>query len=135
MRIQRHGDEAIDWKMYRGAGRVQVERYFSESTRLGASIMFYHLEPGAEEGLHHHLAGDPASCSAESSDEIYVVTRGEVVVVGPDERTALRAGDAAYAPHGVPHGVVNESDEPAELVLVFGPPRDESATRLPDAAS
>mgnify|MGYP004506435727 CR=1 FL=1 len=123
MRIQRRGEDPVDWQMYGGAGRVQVERYFRTSSRLTASVMFYHLAPGAEEGVHHHLADDPASCSVESSDELYVVTRGTVVVLGPEERIVLRAGDAAYAPHGVPHGVANESDEPAELVLVFGAPR------------
>ncbi|MEV7693428.1 cupin domain-containing protein [Microbacterium sp. NPDC089189] len=123
MRIHRHGDAALDWRMYHGAGRVQVERYFGQTTRLQANVMLYHLEPGAEEGMHHHLADDPTSCSVDSADEMYVVTRGEVVVIGPDERIVLRAGDAAYAPHGVPHGVANESDEAAELVLIFGPPR------------
>ena len=122
MRIQRHGDDPRDWQLYEGAGRVQVEWYFRETTRLAANVMLYHLEPGAEEGVHHHVADDPTSCSVASSDEMYVVTRGEIVVVMPDKRVVLRAGDAAYAPHGVPHGVANESDEPAELVLIFGPP-------------
>ncbi|SDQ14048.1 cupin domain-containing protein [Microbacterium sp. cf332] len=122
MRMQRRGEDALDWRMYRGEGQVQVERYFRASTRLAASVMFYHLEPGAEEGVHHHLADDPASCSTDSADEMYVVTRGEVVVTGGPEPIVLREGDAAYAPHGVPHGVRNDSRAPAELVLVYGPP-------------
>ena len=39
-----------------------------------------------------------------------------------DHRSGLRAGDALYAPAGSHHGVANESDAPAELILVFGPP-------------
>ena len=123
MQIQRRGDDPRDWKLYGGAGSVQVEWYFRESTQLAANVMLYHLEPGTEEGVHFHLADDPDSCSTYSSDEIYVVTRGEIVIVLADERITLRPGDGAYAPHGFAHGVANESDEPAELVLIFGSPR------------
>lgn len=83
--------------------------------------MLYRLEPGAEEGQHHHLDGDPDSCSPNSSDEMYIVTRGEVVVTADDDRRVLGVGDAFYAPEGMRHGVRNESDAVAELVLVFGP--------------
>jgi quercetin dioxygenase-like cupin family protein len=83
--------------------------------------MLYHLEPGAEEGQHFHLEGAGDSCSPGSSDEMYVVTRGEVVISSGEDRRVLRAGDAYYAPQGVRHGVRNDSDAPAELLLVFGP--------------
>lgn len=121
MQIQRLGDDARDWAMYGSKKSVQVERYFRDSSQLGDSVLFYHLEPGAEEGVHFHLDDDPDSCS-DSSEEIYIVTKGEVVMIMGDERIVLRPGDGAYAPHGLAHGVVNESDEPAELILVFGPP-------------
>jgi quercetin dioxygenase-like cupin family protein len=32
------------------------------------------------------------------------------------------AGDAAYVPSGSVHGIANEADQPAEMVLVFGSP-------------
>lgn len=122
--IQRRGDDPRDWKLYNGNGSIGIEWYFREISALAANVMLYHLEPGAEEGSHFHLEGDPDSCSVKSSDEMYVVTRGEVVFVRGDERIPLRAGDAAYAPHGVAHGVVNASTDAAELVLIFGPPRE-----------
>lgn len=124
--IQRLHDDARDWELYDGKKSVQVEWYFRETTQLAANVMLYHLEPGAEEGEHFHLADDPGSCSPRSSDEIYVVTKGEVVMLMAEERVVLRAGDGAYAPHGFPHGVANESNEPAELVLVFGPPKQQT---------
>lgn len=127
MLIQRRGDDPRDWELYGGRGSVQIEWYFREATQLPTSVMLYHLEPGAEEGVHFHLADDPESCSTGSSDELYVVTKGEIVMIMADERVVLRAGDAAYAPHGHPHGVANESDEPAELVLVFGPPKESAS--------
>ena len=122
MRVQRRNDNPHDWALYRGAGRIGVEWYFKETTKLQASVMLYHLEPGAEEGQHFHLGGDDASCSPDSSDEIYVVISGEVVMTAGDGRRVLRPGDALYAPSGELHGVRNESDQPAELILVFGPP-------------
>lgn len=122
MLIQRRGDDHYDWSIYRGAGRVGVEWYFRESA-LPTSVMLYHLEPGAEEGSHFHLEGDPDSCSVESQDELYLVVSGEVVMIVDGERTILRSGDATYVPAGPVHGVKNESDAPAELVLLFGPAR------------
>lgn len=121
MRVQRRGDGGHDWELYDGEGRIGVEWYFRQTTALPTSVMLYHLEPGAEEGQHHHLTGDPESCSTTSSDEMYVVTRGEVVITAGTDRRVLRAGDAFYAPEGLHHGVRNESEAPAELVLVFGP--------------
>ena len=122
MLIQRRGDGHFDWSLYHGEGRVGVEWYFREATALPASVTLYHLEPGAEEGTHFHLAGDPGSCSTESQDELYVVVTGEVVLTVREERAVLGPGDAVYVPEGVPHGVRNESTGPAELLLVFGPP-------------
>lgn len=121
--IQRRGGEHHDWSLYRGAGEVGIEWYFRERSALDANVMLYHLEPGASEGEHFHLEGDAASCSTYSSDEMYIVTAGEVVVTLGGERHVLGAGDSAYAPAGLRHGVANESAAPAELVLIFGPPR------------
>ncbi len=121
--VQRRGGEHYDWSLYGGAGEVGIEWYFRHDSALGPNVMLYRLEPGAEEGEHFHLEGAADSCSTYSSDEMYVVTGGAVVVTLAGERHVLAAGDAVYAPAGVPHGVANESDAVAELVLVFGPPR------------
>lgn len=123
MQVQRRGDGAYDWKLYDGAGRIGVEWYFRDSTALPSSVMLYHLEPGAAEGEHHHLGEDPDSCTPYDSEELYVVVSGQVVVTVDGERAELGPGDAAYTPAGSVHGVRNETDEPAELILVFGPPK------------
>lgn len=122
MQIQRRGDDHHDCSLYGGAGEIGIEWYFSRTTRLPTSAMLYHLEPGAEEGEHFHLEGDRESCSVISEDEMYIVLAGEVTVTVGDELTMLRSGDAVYVPEGAPHGVRNESNRPAELVLLFGPP-------------
>ncbi|MDP3952896.1 cupin domain-containing protein [Microbacterium sp.] len=121
MLVQRRGDNAHEWELYHGAGRIGIEWYFKETTSLPISVMQYRLEPGAEEGQHFHLEGVGDSCSPGSSDEMYVVTTGEVVISSDEDRRILRAGDAFYAPQGKRHGVRNESDAPAELILIFGP--------------
>jgi mannose-6-phosphate isomerase-like protein (cupin superfamily) len=122
MLVQRLGDNALEWALYGGAGKVDVEWYFRERTALSTSVVRYHLEPGSEEGEHLHLEGDPDSCSVKSSDELYVVVAGEVVMTLDGERSVLRAGDALYAPSGSRHGVANESDRPADVILIFGAP-------------
>jgi mannose-6-phosphate isomerase-like protein (cupin superfamily) len=122
MLVQRRGDEHHDWSLYGGSGSLGVEWYFRHVTALPTSVMLYHLEPGAEEGKHFHLQGDPASCSVESEDEMYVVVTGEVVMTVGEEHAVLRPGDAVYVPEGVPHGARNDSAAPAELILLFGQP-------------
>lgn len=126
MRLQRRGDANHEWALYGGKGVLDVEWYFRDTTALPSSVMLYHLAPGTEEGEHVHLEGDDDSCSTHSSDELYVVVHGEVVVTVDGEREVLRSGDAVYAPHGSRHGVANESDAPAELILVFGPPKPDA---------
>lgn len=122
MRVQRLGDNAHEVALYEGPGRIDLEWYFQQTTALPSSVMRYRLEPGAAEGEHLHLEGDDASCSPNSSDELYVVTGGELVVTSGEHRRLLRSGDAFYAPAGLVHGVRNESDAVAEMILVFGTP-------------
>jgi len=121
MRVQKRGDNAYEWDLYKGRASIGIEWYFKETTDLPTSVMLYHLEPGAEEGQHFHLEGVGDSCSPGSSDEMYVVVSGEVVISSDEDQRTLRAGDAFYAPQGVRHGVRNDSDASAELILVFGP--------------
>lgn len=122
MQIQRLGDDSRERPLYGGSGVLGLEYYFRASTALAAQVMRFHLEPGTSEGEHVHLTGDAGSCSPESSDELYIVTVGEVVMTVDGESSVLRAGDALYAPAGSRHGVANESEAPAELILIFGPP-------------
>jgi quercetin dioxygenase-like cupin family protein len=128
MRIQRRGDDARDVSFYGGAPGLSVERFFATTTALGSQAMLYSFAPGASEGEHLHLEGHDESCSVTSSDELYIVVAGEVVMTVDGERAVLRTGDAAYAPAGSLHGVANESDAPAQLVLVYGEPAASTTT-------
>ena len=121
--VQRRDSRRVDEPLYDGAGVLGLEEYFADSTRLSSSVLRYHFEPGASEGMHRHDAEADDSCTPEDSDELYLVLSGELVIDIDGERTTLTAGDAAYAPARTWHGIANESDAPAEMVLIFGPPR------------
>lgn len=121
--VQRRDSHLVEQPLYDGAGVLGLERYFADSTRLSSSVWRYYFEPGASEGVHRHDAEAADSCTVYDSDELYLVVSGELVMTVEGERTTLKAGDAAYAPAGTWHGIANESDGPAEMVLIFGPPR------------
>ncbi|MBV9832605.1 MAG: cupin domain-containing protein [Marmoricola sp.] len=123
MDLQRRGTRLVQENLYDGSRVLGLERYFADSSRLGSSVMRYHFEPGASEGMHRHDAEAADSCTPDDADEFYLVVSGELVMTIDGERTTLAAGDAAYAPARSWHGIANESDAPAEMVLVFGPPR------------
>ena len=123
MKLQRRDSLRVEQPLYGGAGVLGLEEYFADSTRLTSSVLRYHFEPGASEGMHRHDAAADDSCTPDDSDELYLVLSGELVMNIEGERTTLAAGDAAYAPARTWHGIANESDAPAEMVLIFGPPQ------------
>ncbi len=123
MNLQRRDSHRVEEPLYDGSGVLGLEEYFADSTRLTSSVLRYHFEPGASEGVHRHDATAADSCTPEDSDELYLVISGELVMTIEGERTTLAAGDAAYAPARTWHGISNESEAPAEMVLIFGPPR------------
>ena len=123
MMLQRRDSRRVEQPLYDGAGVLGLGAYFADSTLLTSSVLRYHFEPGASEGMHRHDADAADSCTPDDSDELYFVIRGELVMTVEGERTTLAAGDAAYAPARTWHGIANESDAPAEMVLIFGPPQ------------
>ena len=81
----------------------ETERFFLD---------LYCLEPGQSQKVHSHAA----------NDKVYCVLDGEVIVTVGAETRALRAGEAAMARAGEPHGVRNDSAGRA-VCLVFMAPR------------
>jgi mannose-6-phosphate isomerase-like protein (cupin superfamily) len=91
-----------------------------ESPRLLCDV--YCLLPGQAQKTHAH----------DDIDKIYVVLGGRPTLVLGGEERALGPSQGAYAPAGVPHGVRNDGEAPATL-LVFQA-RD-SAHRGPPAGA
>lgn len=71
----------------------------------------YCLEPGQSQSEHAH----------DGSDKIYHGLTGTCQVRIGDEVRPLSAGQVAIAPAGVVHGVHNESDGRATLLVVMAP--------------
>jgi mannose-6-phosphate isomerase-like protein (cupin superfamily) len=77
-----------------------------ESERLLFDL--YCLEPEQAQKVHAH----------DGIDKVYVTLSGAPTVQIGDETRPLPVGQAAYAPAGVPHGVLNDTPFRATL-LVF----------------
>lgn len=102
------------WKRWGGERPAFASESFEVGDWIGAERLGYRLtrlSPGiASAPLHWHTA----------EEELFVVLAGSATLIGPAGRTALRAGDfVAFptAPHGA-HKVVNESNEPCEILMI-----------------
>ena len=101
------------------AEKLQKVNLF-ESARMFCDV--YCLQPGQAQKPHAH----------EGSDKIYHVLSGSVRVAIGDELRDLRPGQLAVAAAGVEHGVSNESEEPATVLVVMAPhPRSPVPTTRP----
>lgn len=80
-----------------------------ESPRLFCDV--YCLNPGQVQKIHTHA----------ENDKIYVALSGACQVTVGETTTALEPGRLAIAPAGAPHGVRNNSDAPATLLVVMAP--------------
>jgi len=100
------------------------------SETVGSKGICMHLvtvPPGGRAKAHLH----------ESHETALYVLEGETVTLYGDRlqhHFVTRAGDLAYIPAGVPHGVVNDSAAPMSMVYVFSSP-EYPPTREADAGS
>lgn len=73
-----------------------------------------HFEPGGSTGADLYTHGQ--------SQEMLVVTMGEIMLQLGDDRYTLRTDDSIEFLSSVPHRVVNESDAPASVIWINSPP-------------
>ena len=77
---------------------------------------FVHIPPQTAATAHEHAA----------TDEFWVIVAGSGEAVVGDERGGLKPGDVLYGPAGIPHQLINTSeDEPLEAVFILCPAGDE----------
>ncbi len=74
----------------------------------------YCLEPGQEQRPHHHAG----------NDKVYYALVGTCSVTVGGKMRPLRPGQVAIAPAGSEHGVRNDSDQRATLLVVMAPHPD-----------
>jgi quercetin dioxygenase-like cupin family protein len=70
------------------------------------------FEPGQEHALHSH----------RGQDKLYVLLEGSGLVRIGEETEQLFAGDAAFAPSGIPHSIHNPGPERLVVMVVLAPP-------------
>ena len=80
----------------------ETERFFCD---------VYCLEPGQAQKPHAHAG----------SDKLYAVLEGAVVVRVGEEEARLQTGDVVLAPSGIDHGVRNDSNARAALLVFMAP--------------
>lgn len=80
-----------------------------ESSKLFCDV--YGLKPGQSQKAHDH-AGE---------DKIYHVLTGRPTIQIGDEQRVAEPGVTVIAPAGIVHGVVNETDENATLLVMMAP--------------
>ncbi|HZM01262.1 MAG TPA: cupin domain-containing protein [Planctomycetota bacterium] len=80
-----------------------------ESARMFCDV--YGLRPGQAQAGHVHAG----------SDKVYAVLTGRCRVEVGGESRVLAAGQVAVAPAGVSHGLLNDSDAPATLLVIMAP--------------
>jgi mannose-6-phosphate isomerase-like protein (cupin superfamily) len=109
-RVVRAGDRRSSQLRY---DRGSVEKIVDEE--LGARQVDLHvnrIRAGSPPGPYHFHT---------TSENVYLVLSGDVVVRidGVDHR--LAAGDAAFVPPGVPHSATNVGSADAELIEIYAP--------------
>lgn len=115
--IERAGEGGFPYLLHDGTSPVRAQWYFRTETRLPVAVHRWTFPPGATEGNHVHPADEH-----EALDELYLLVGGRATMTLGERTVELAAGDALLAPAGVEHGVRNDGPEPAEFVVVWGPP-------------
>ena len=94
-------------------GRGETVRLIN--TSLGTETIDVHLNrlvPGGERGrLHRH----------SQSDNVYIVRRGEGVLVAGGEAYTIRADQVVFIPAGLAHSLSNLSDDVFEMFEIYAP--------------
>ncbi len=77
--------------------------------------------PGFWVGLSHFLPDGGAEWDATNAHKVYVVLDGEITVENEHERVVLKPGDSVLLGAGERRRVVNETNEPASMLVIVAP--------------
>ena len=101
-----------------GAGRRFLSLLYrpEEDDIPDLAFGFVHIPPQTAATVHEH----------DATDEFWVIIGGTGEAVVGDERGGLKPGDVLHGPAGIPHQLINTSeDEPLEAVFILCPAGDE----------
>jgi mannose-6-phosphate isomerase-like protein (cupin superfamily) len=94
---------------HEGVGRINVARPF-DTLDFETDMMFVErveMPPGTSIGIHRH--GD--------DEELYFILAGSGRMVVDGREYRVRAGDLVLNRRGGSHGLLNDSDDPIELLV------------------
>lgn len=72
------------------------------------------LKPGEETGEDVH----------PDHDQFFRVKKGKGELILEGDRVTLKTNDAVIVPAGAHHNVINTSDKPMKLFMIYAPPHD-----------
>ena len=104
-------DPAFHYRLPGREWRLLLGPQTGESDRMTMSIAIF--PPGSAPPLHVH---------PDEEEMVYVLRGRGRLLTEDDESIDLRPGVAFRVPVGLPHGAVNDGDEPLELLCMFDPP-------------
>lgn len=90
-----------------GTGKIWRKSLF-ESEGLDLKVVVLTFEPGGQAPLH-----------LEYNDEVFLVHSGTMVTWGKDVERTLSAGEASLTASGQWHGLRNDSDETAVVIVIY----------------
>ena len=98
-------------QMRNGKGSITIQHFFSKDEikakcRLCGRLI---LPPGASIGMHKH----------EMEDEVFIIERGKGILEDGHSQTKVESGDVILTGNGKEHALVNDGNEPLELIAVI----------------
>ena len=101
-----HG-AALLWSVF--AGKGTKGRSYNEAPVEGVKkITLHRLQPRLETGTHSHA----------TMEQVYVFTEGTGKMIVGDETVDVEEGDFVYGPPNVPHGLINDSNDWLEHLII-----------------
>ena len=94
-----------------GKGAITFRHFFGKDEirakcRLCSRLI---LPPGASIGMHKH----------EKEDELFVIERGTGLIDDGCNKTVVEPGDAILTGNGEEHALINNGNEPLEVIAVI----------------
>lgn len=96
------------------SGRFAPDKMTKTTVAKGDSLFagLNCFEPGQEHAPHVH----------EGQDKLYFILEGTGMVRIGEQTEQLSTGDAAFAPSGVVHSILNQGPERLVVMVILAPP-------------
>ena len=111
--VRTKNEQTVNFASVRdGIGKAEIHKILNSAEELyGKGRLFNHmiLPPGCSVGEHTH----------EGDNEIYYILKGSGSYNDNGNRTRLFPGDTAVCNNGECHSLINDGEEPLELIALI----------------